>query len=232
MENEVILKLSKKIFAKRELFDRLLSSFLFVPVIALIFVVPYWAFVVLSFLTYFLIVHEILSPQIEGHVLLRSIALFFCCIGMLSFVFCRKNFGPHGCGFLICISSLTDTGGYLFGKAFGGKKLCPKISPKKTWTGAIGGVILANIGIFFLKDILLKPSHDGSCIATWFGHFAIIQLLILSAIFGDLLESMFKRHIKVKDMGNILPGHGGMLDRLDSLLLASIVLFCINIAIR
>ncbi|WP_106497593.1 phosphatidate cytidylyltransferase [Lentibacillus sp. Marseille-P4043] len=105
----------------------------------------------------------------------------------------------------------TDTGAYFFGRAFGKKKLWPKISPNKTIEGAVGGILLAClVGIVFQ---LVDP----------FPHtmFYMIVITILVSIFGqigDLVESAFKRHFGVKDSGKLLPGHGGILDRLDSLL--------------
>lgn len=232
MVDEVVMESEVKINGKTEFLTRLLSSFMFVPVITLIFVLPYWAFCVLCMAVYLIMAHEILFPGVKGHALLRACALLFIFGGMAAFMYCRKNFGALGCGFLICISSLTDTGGYLVGKAVGGAKMCPKISPKKTWSGLIGGIIFANTGVYFLKDILFKVQDDGAYLASWAGTFFIIQLLIAASVIGDLLESSFKRKINVKDVGHLLPGHGGLLDRLDSLLFASIILVLIDMIIR
>lgn len=105
----------------------------------------------------------------------------------------------------------TDTGAYFFGRAFGKKKLWPKISPNKTIEGAVGGIVLACVvGVVFQ---LVDPFP--------YTMFTMIGITILVSVFGqigDLVESAFKRYYDVKDSGNILPGHGGILDRLDSLL--------------
>lgn len=105
----------------------------------------------------------------------------------------------------------TDTGAYFFGKAFGKRKLWPEISPNKTVEGAVGGILLAClVGVIFQ---LLSP------IAT--SVLAIIGVTVLASVFGqvgDLVESAFKRYYGVKDSGNLLPGHGGILDRFDSML--------------
>lgn len=99
-----------------------------------------------------------------------------------------------------------DIGGYIFGRLFGGAKLCPKISPNKTWSGFFGGIICA---------VLVSP-----LLGEGFGA-AGIAAMVASA--GDLLESGVKRKCKVKDSGNIIPGHGGLLDRVDGILLLSII---------
>jgi len=105
----------------------------------------------------------------------------------------------------------TDTGAYLAGRLFGKHKLWPSISPKKTIEGAIGGVVLACIlaGVF---HIIYPFSHPTVI---------VVIVTITASIFGqvgDLVESALKRHYDVKDSGRILPGHGGILDRFDSLL--------------
>ncbi len=115
-----------------------------------------------------------------------------------------------------------DSAAYFAGSWIGGPKLIPKISPKKTWAGLIGGclitfIIPSIIFIIMLNHIFLSA-------------FAIIMGFYLSLIgvigqVGDLMESYFKRKFNVKDSGNILPGHGGILDRLDSIFLASIFFY-------
>jgi phosphatidate cytidylyltransferase len=104
-----------------------------------------------------------------------------------------------------------DVAAYYFGKNFGKHKLI-SISPKKTIEGAIGGVIAAVV----LSSLMLYLKWD---IPVWFGVLTGLFIAI-AAIFGDLFESMIKRHFNIKDSGNLLPGHGGFLDRLDALLIA------------
>lgn len=99
----------------------------------------------------------------------------------------------------------TDIGAYFAGRAIGGPKLAPAISPAKTWAGLLGGVLLALVVGAALTSRFGLPS---ACL--WLG----APLAILSQI-GDLFESWLKRRAGVKDSGNILPGHGGVLDRLD-----------------
>lgn len=116
----------------------------------------------------------------------------------------------------------TDVGAYLLGTLLGQKpdsrKLAPEISPKKSWWGVIGGVVcglLAAVLLYFTDILRIPPAH---CIG-------LAILVSLFAIFGDLFESLWKRHFGVKDSGRIIPGHGGMLDRLDSMLFAQMAAF-------
>jgi len=114
---------------------------------------------------------------------------------------------------LILIFWASDIGAYFAGSRFGKRKLFARISPKKSWEGSIGGAILAfsiAFGIsYYFKDL---DFHQWMVVTT---------IIIIGGTYGDLVESLFKRSIEIKDSGTKLPGHGGFLDRFDSLLLAS-----------
>lgn len=103
-----------------------------------------------------------------------------------------------------------DTFAYLFGSRFGKHKLFPRISPKKSWEGAIGGGI-CTIG----AALFIAPYLEG---LTVYNNIIIACIVVFFGIYGDLLESMFKRNIEIKDSGSIMPGHGGVLDRFDAVL--------------
>ena len=107
-----------------------------------------------------------------------------------------------------------DTGAYFAGKTIGGKKLCPSISPGKTWAGLIGGITASIIIACLAHNVLGLYNSVGVTIL-------IGALVAVSGQIGDLVISKYKRHVNVKDTGTIIPGHGGVLDRIDSLLLAS-----------
>ena len=111
---------------------------------------------------------------------------------------------------LIVLVSFNDTFAYFSGVLFGKHALAPHISPKKTWEGLVGAIIMTTIGATLLFVYVLKDHW-------WLG--AIVGVLgVITATCGDLIESAVKRDLQIKDMGTILPGHGGILDRIDSLL--------------
>jgi len=119
--------------------------------------------------------------------------------------------------FLIAIVWASDIGAYLFGKLIGGHKLAPKISPNKTISGSFGGILLAVL--------------CGYMVFILFGAKCVYSVLYISVILsvmsqlGDLFESYVKRKAGVKETGDLIPGHGGVLDRIDGLLFASVALF-------
>lgn len=115
----------------------------------------------------------------------------------------------------------TDSGAYFAGRKFGKHKLSPSISPKKTIEGSLGGVVLALItGTIFL---LFIPLFD-----SWIVSLLFMLTVSLVGQLGDLVESAFKRHYAVKDSGNVLPGHGGILDRFDSLIFVMPIIYLLG----
>ena len=135
------------------------------------------------------------------------------------FIFCNLSYEIHRLEspifflYLISICFCTDIGGYVFGKIIGGKKLS-KISPNKTISGTIGSFIFSIIPLIFLLNI--------NYIDLEFNSTNIIFCLLISLIsqLGDLFISFIKRKAKIKDTGNLLPGHGGILDRVDGIIFA------------
>ncbi len=118
--------------------------------------------------------------------------------------------------FLFILIWSSDTFAYLVGKFFGKRKMAPKISPKKTWEGYAGGVVLTLILSYFIEHY--QPGLRGNWMVVGF-------LIAAFAPVGDLVESQLKRNFGVKDSGNIIPGHGGLLDRLDSFLICVPVVY-------
>lgn len=114
--------------------------------------------------------------------------------------------------FVILIPIISDTFAYFVGKLIGKHKMCPSVSPKKTWEGFVGGLLFSA----FVCTVFYVTAFDytGSLINI------ILAVMVLSVMgqLGDLVFSSIKRHYKIKDFGNIMPGHGGVLDRLDSIL--------------
>lgn len=126
--------------------------------------------------------------------------------------------GRHLLFLLFFCVMFSDTAAYFFGRAFGKRPLAPKLSPKKSWEGAIAGM-LASSGGAALAKIWFLPQ------LAWFDVVVLGLLLGAAGILGDLAESMLKRASNVKDSSNLIPGHGGLLDRVDSLLFSAPVLF-------
>jgi phosphatidate cytidylyltransferase len=113
----------------------------------------------------------------------------------------------------------SDTGAYLFGSWLGKHHLFPRISPKKSWEGSIGGGITAIAASQIIASFIpfAETLSDTTSRLLWAG---LALLTVIVGTWGDLVESLLKRRLGIKDSGNILPGHGGMLDRFDSSLLA------------
>lgn len=126
--------------------------------------------------------------------------------------------------FLFGVVWLTDIGAYAFGRVIGGPRLAPSISPGKTWAGAIGGLILAVAGAYGGSGFM--------AIQLPFGAVVLAIILSIATQCGDLFESWVKRRFNKKDSGTIIPGHGGILDRIDGLLIAAPVMAAIIIAQR
>ncbi len=118
---------------------------------------------------------------------------------------------------------LSDSGAYFIGVKFGKHKLIPDISPKKTVEGLIGGVVCCMLMFLVYGDIVTLAATDR--VANIFALLVAGAVLSLISVFGDLLASYIKRRYKIKDYGSLLPGHGGLLDRFDSVLAVSIALF-------
>lgn len=113
----------------------------------------------------------------------------------------------------------SDTGAYLVGRFLGKHKMFERISPKKTWEGFCGGLLFAVASGYIFYRVELVPSLH---LEFWL---ALAILVFIFGVLGDLVESMFKRSLQVKDSGKMIPGHGGFLDRFDSALLSAPILY-------
>ncbi len=132
----------------------------------------------------------------------------------VALVLLHSHFGPGYVILLMFVVWGADTGAYFAGRAFGRHKLAPRVSPGKTWEGVIGGAVLALL-VALTGTIWLDP------IGGYVAFLGLILLTVMISILGDLMESMFKRVADLKDSGGLLPGHGGVMDRIDSITAAA-----------
>lgn len=140
-------------------------------------------------------------------------------IGVLALRFNNYHFDAYQGTYLLLYVFLlvwgADTGAYFVGRALGKHKLAPKVSPGKSWEGAMGGVITSGIiAVIFLN---LAPNNVFGRELDTVPFILLSTITVAISIFGDLTESMFKRQAGIKDSSNLIPGHGGILDRIDSL---------------
>jgi len=142
------------------------------------------------------------------------IALPFC---LLNFILFIDKWQPLLLLAVFVTIWVNDTGAYLIGVTFGKHHLFERISPKKSWEGFVGGALAALLSGYVFS--LLIPEIN---LVNWL---IFSEIIVVFGTFGDLIESQIKRTIDVKDSGNVIPGHGGLLDRFDSMLLASPVVF-------
>ncbi|MEL6582939.1 MAG: phosphatidate cytidylyltransferase [Pseudomonadota bacterium] len=150
---------------------------------------------------------------------LLYIALAMMCIDGLR---TDDNYGFTAVIWLVTVVIAADVGGYFAGRVIGGPKLWPRVSPKKTWAGLLGGMALA---------VVVGMIFSAFTSNTFFWKVGLISALVaLVSVGGDLLESSIKRHFGVKDSSTLLPGHGGLLDRFDGLAAAAIFASAITFA--
>tara|TARA_B100000900_G_scaffold321900_1_gene281188 strand:- start:289 stop:792 length:504 start_codon:yes stop_codon:yes gene_type:complete len=147
--------------------------------------------------------------------LIRLFGIFFLFFSFLTAFYLRENFLNFFL-LVIVVCIFTDIGGYIFGKVFKGPRLT-KISPNKTFTGVIGSFLFSLIaGLIYLDYIGNKEIFNKDHLKI----FLLILFISFVSQIGDLIISYFKRRAKLKDTGKILPGHGGLLDRIDGLIFA------------
>jgi len=131
------------------------------------------------------------------------------------------DFGIAAIAIVVAVVSATDIGAFAAGRVIGGPKLWPAVSPKKTWAGAIGGLV-AGLAVGVIAALLLDLALDSGLVV-------VFIILSITSQCGDLFESHIKRRFGAKDSGSLVPGHGGMMDRVDGLVFASAIAVLIGI---
>ncbi len=213
-----------------------------IPTSVFVSIMPMFGDGMLWNISWFLYTLIIFSILIFNHTLrLKDITTIYAISILLTFslsniVKIRDYGGQYGSFYVLLamgVAWMSDTGAYFCGKKFGKNKLCPRVSPKKTIEGAIGGVIVCILSMILIGFIFNNFIFANKVNINYIG--LIILGLIGSpiSIIGDLCFSVIKRNCHVKDFGNVIPGHGGILDRFDSLIFVApyVYLFirCFNI---
>ena len=196
----------------KEFEKRLLSSLILIP-IALFFIVQGSVFFMFFLSILFLFTSYEWLKLSKNDNLLKLLGIIFLLLSFYTTFEIREYKSFKYFLFIVTVCIFTDIGGYVFGKIFKGPKLT-KISPNKTFSGVFGSFLFSLIaGLIYLNYFDKREIVDIDYILI----FALILLISLISQVGDLVVSYFKRKAKMKDTGNILPGHGGLLDRIDGL---------------
>ena len=208
----------------KELKKRLLSSLVMIPTALFFILKGSIFFTFFLFIIFIATSYEWISIS-KKIILMKFTGIIFLTLSFFLAYKLRINEGAYVFIFVILISVCTDIGGYIFGKLLKGPKIT-KISPNKTYSGVIGGFIISLIGglIYYeyMSITLIFNFALGFGKYISFDLYLFIIILMISAIsqIGDLVISYFKRLAKVKDTGKLLPGHGGLLDRVDGIIFA------------
>lgn len=206
-----VVRVSGYLFGLLLFFSILFGKISFLPVIIL-----FWAMFPMSFLVFNIFSANGNAAGNLGKALLGPV--YVCLPLAMLMIIDRFPGGNIWIFFLLAVIFSSDTGAFYCGRLFGKHKLHETVSPKKTWEGAIGGLLASIVIAFWFLRILHIHRIDA-------GIMALVLALSISGQIGDLAESVLKRSHGIKDSGRILPGHGGILDRIDGILFAIPVLY-------
>ena len=201
------------------LFIFVLSLFHFVTRGPFFILLPMFSIYVTLLMSLYLFAYPSHRKQAIGDIGKVIVGLMYICLPLSLLLFISKH--PNGklwIFFLLCVIFFCDSGAFYFGRLLGKHKLYPSISPGKTWEGAFGGLVGSLLGAFLFS--LFFPIYKANL-----SMLVLTASLSIAGQIGDLAESMLKRNYGIKDSGKILPGHGGILDRVDSLLFAIPILY-------
>jgi phosphatidate cytidylyltransferase len=210
-----------------ELINRILTSLILLPIlIGSLFYSGYYFIIFLS-LVYFISFYEIFKNT--KNLMFNIIANIVLIFSLYAFYNLRgdTNYSLITLYWILSVNFLSDIGGYTFGRLFKGKKLT-KISPNKTYSGSVGSIFFSSssLPLFEVLQIFLL---DEKLIYFYQLKYFILSILIsIVCQLGDLYVSFWKRKINIKNISNILPGHGGVLDRIDGLIFVLIFIFLIK----
>jgi len=216
---------------KSELLKRILSSIILIP-LALYFIIK-GSFFLIFFLSILFLASSYEWHQMSKKKIYFMPGIIFLLLSFISAYLLRNIYGADFFLMLIIICVFTDLGGYIFGKLFKGPKLT-KISPNKTYAGMFGGFLLSVIAFtFFIQNLeifgFVNEFKDYQMKMNDLRNVLIVSLI---SQLGDLIISYFKRKSKVKNTGNFLPGHGGILDRIDGIIFVVPTIYLVLILIK
>ena len=199
---------------KNEIKLRILSSTILLPITFYLIILDSFYFKIFLLICYFISLYEWF--KMKKNIVLNYFGLFFLTFSFYTVLKLMNLYGSQLYFFsiiLICIA--TDIGGYIFGKLIKGPKLT-RISPNKTYAGLVGGLLLSLITIYFFSKFNYFFKYNNFNYNFW------IFTILISFIsqLGDIIISYFKRLSKIKNSGRIIPGHGGLLDRIDGMIFA------------
>ena len=207
---------------------------LVLPLLALQGVMDPETLFILILLPFIIMIMEMYHRSAEPlkNTALILMAVFYVVIPLVSWfasamIFSSHNSGVFSSGFIFAYLAIlwsNDSGAYLSGRSLGRHKLFERISPKKTWEGFAGGLLLSIIAGVVASRFIQEMSLTGWVL--------IAVTISITATFGDLVESMFKRNAGVKDSGSIMPGHGGVLDRFDGLFISAPFVYVLLLVLR
>ena len=208
----------------KEFEKRLLSSIILIP-ISIFFIVKGSVFFIFFLSVLFLVTSYEWFKMNKENDLLKIFGIIFLFLSFYTTLEIRENYKVNNFLLIIIICIFTDIGGYVFGNIFKGPKLT-RISPKKTYSGVFGGFLLSLIaGLIFTNYFFVDQKIFNEDLVL------LIVILFISTIsqIGDLIISYFKRKAKLKDTGKIIPGHGGLLDRIDGMIFVFPIFYLISI---
>ena len=200
-----------------EFFKRVISSMILIPL-------SFYFIIKGSLLLIFFTVICFTVACFEWHMMSKKKSYYiygFLFLILSFYTFYKLSIELIGVFYVIIICSSTDIGGYVFGKIFKGPKLT-KISPKKTYAGMIGGYILSLVSLSLIISFIDYKS-------TLIQFFLLTILISTVSQLGDIIISYFKRLSKIKNTGKLIPGHGGLLDRIDGMIFAFPIYYLINL---
>jgi len=200
----------------KNFFLRLLSSLLLGPLVIFTVYLENFFFYLLLLIIIALTIYETSKLEIKIIKIFIFFLLIFFILSALQIY--NLNNGKYLIIFIILLTWLSDIGGYVFGKFIGGKKI-KIISPNKTYAGFLGSFIFVQFFGFYVKYLNISLINETVL------NFYFLLICTLMVILGDLLFSYFKRKCDIKDFSNSLPGHGGLLDRIDGLILLTIFVY-------